>query len=283
MNSSIPSVSYVLTSYNFSETIVQSLDCIFKDAGKNCELIYRDDCSSDATYERVLAYLTKQKKSKFLKISINRNERNVGAAENISQATSLAEGEFIRIVAGDDFIRPGSTGELIEFCKRLNKRACIGRARFIAEGQIVTSKPIEFLSPNSVFRAILPSILADDIFFRTLFFWDLRGSVLLIEKNFLRYLGGIRGSEALEDWNLLIRVSFEQQLGSYPGEVATVTKKSREIELANGAKRIEWTFETLRRHKDKIEKKFGILIWILYLKYGAYNFVLFIYRFLGRF
>ena len=108
MNSLIPRVSYVLTSYNFSETITKSLSCIFKDAGESCELIYSDDCSSDGTYERAISYLAEHKETKFLEISVNRNKRNVGASGNIAQAISMAQGEYIRIVAGDDFIKPGS-------------------------------------------------------------------------------------------------------------------------------------------------------------------------------
>ena len=282
MSSLTPKVSYVLTSYNFADTIRESLDCIFNDAADYCELIYRDDCSSDGTYESAVSYLNEKKKSRFLNVSHYRNSENEGASANISKAISEAQGEYVRIIAGDDFISPGSTGKLMEFSKRENKKACIGHARFIKEGQTGISKPMEFLRPNRIFRTIFPNMSVDDFFFRTLFFWDLRGSVLLIENSFLRHLGGISSSEALEDWDLLIRVSFEQQLGYYPGAVATVTTRSREVELAKSLDRIEWTFETLDRHRDKIKKRFGLSFWILYSKFHCYKYLLYIYRFFGR-
>ncbi|MFQ3225211.1 MAG: glycosyltransferase involved in cell wall biosynthesis [Lentimonas sp.] len=99
-----PLVSYCLFTYKQERYIGESVDAALAQTYSPLEIIISDDCSSDRTYaiieEKVNGYEGPHR------IVINRNEKNLGIGGHISFIASLAKGDFIVTVGGDDISNP---------------------------------------------------------------------------------------------------------------------------------------------------------------------------------
>ncbi len=99
-----PLVSYCLFTYKQERYIGESVDAALAQTYSPLEIIISDDCSSDRTYaiieEKVKEYQGPHR------IVINRNEKNLGIGGHVSFITSLATGDFIVTVGGDDISNP---------------------------------------------------------------------------------------------------------------------------------------------------------------------------------
>ncbi|MCR5545638.1 MAG: glycosyltransferase family 2 protein [Lachnospiraceae bacterium] len=96
-----PKVSICVPAYNNEDTIEETLGCVLQQTYKNIELIVVDDNSSDSTYERLVEF---QKTTKDNRLKIFHNESNLGMAGNWNYCLSLCEGEYLRLLCGDDLI-----------------------------------------------------------------------------------------------------------------------------------------------------------------------------------
>lgn len=90
-----PKVSIIMSVYNGSDYIEETLRSIFEQEYKNFELIIIDDASTDNTVEIINKF---QDKRVILKI----NNENKRLAYNLNVAISLAEGEYIARIDADD-------------------------------------------------------------------------------------------------------------------------------------------------------------------------------------
>ncbi|MCR4674300.1 MAG: glycosyltransferase [Lachnospiraceae bacterium] len=96
-----PKVSVCVPAYNNEDTIVETLECVLNQTYRDLELIVVDDNSSDATYE-VIRNFARERNDNRLKIF--QNKENLGMAGNWNYCLSLCDGEYLRLLCGDDLI-----------------------------------------------------------------------------------------------------------------------------------------------------------------------------------
>lgn len=96
-----PLVSICIPAYNNEDYISETLDSILAQTYTNLEIIIVDDCSKDGTVRVLEEYAAKDSR-----ISIYRNEKNLGMSGNWNRALSLTKGEFIRLMCADDLLVP---------------------------------------------------------------------------------------------------------------------------------------------------------------------------------
>lgn len=119
-----PLVSVCIPTYNNGLFIEETLESILNQSYQHLEIILCDDCSSDDTVERLKKYTDPR-------IKIYQNTRNLGMHGNWQKALDLAEGDFIKLVCGDDllssdciekqlncFSLPGNDDLVLVGCKR---------------------------------------------------------------------------------------------------------------------------------------------------------------------
>ncbi len=92
-------VSYLMTSYNHKKYIKKAIDSILNSSHKNIELIVCDDCSTDGS-DVFLEEYSKEKNFIFLK-----NEVNKGACYTVDRLIKEASGEYLGLLASDDWIK----------------------------------------------------------------------------------------------------------------------------------------------------------------------------------
>lgn len=94
-----PLVSICIPTYNGEKYLKECLDTILSQSYTNIEIIMIDDCSKDKTCEIIEEYKTKDSR-----ITLFRNEVNLGLVGNWNKSLTLAKGEWIKFVFQDDLI-----------------------------------------------------------------------------------------------------------------------------------------------------------------------------------
>jgi glycosyltransferase involved in cell wall biosynthesis len=93
----------IIPSYNNEEIYEKNLQSVFEQKYGNYRIIYIDDCSKDKTYERVQKFIRSSQMED--RVTLIRNEKNLGPLENIYRASiSCRDEEIIIILDGDDWL-----------------------------------------------------------------------------------------------------------------------------------------------------------------------------------
>jgi len=96
-------VSVIVFTYNSSSYLVQTLDSIKSQTYKNIELIISDDGSSDDTLAISKDWVSKNGE-RFCRTKILSVSKNTGVSANCIRGTTEANGEWIKLLAGDDIL-----------------------------------------------------------------------------------------------------------------------------------------------------------------------------------
>jgi len=94
---SAPVVSVITVTYNSSGYVRDAIESVLGQSYTNLEYIIGDDCSTDGTWDIIGNYRDRR-------IKAYRNEKNIGEYANRNKAISLATGEYLIFIDGDDVI-----------------------------------------------------------------------------------------------------------------------------------------------------------------------------------
>lgn len=115
-NTCCPLVSIVVITYNSMPYIIETLNSIKAQTYKNLELIVSDDCSpTDNTVESVKEWI-KQNKERFVKAELITTPYNTGISSNCNRGCRIAEGEWLKVLGGDDILKPTYVEEIVNYC-----------------------------------------------------------------------------------------------------------------------------------------------------------------------
>lgn len=135
-------VSVIMGIYNCADTLEVALDSLLSQTFTDWELIMCDDGSSDATYEIAAQYqLTYPEK-----ITLLRNEHNMGLNYTLNRCLSVANGAYIARQDGDDISMPSRFEKEVAILDTLPDIAIVSTAMtyFDESGTWGQSHPIEF-------------------------------------------------------------------------------------------------------------------------------------------
>jgi glycosyltransferase involved in cell wall biosynthesis len=98
-NNLSPFFSIITVTYNSSKFVRDAIESVLASTYTNFEYIIGDDCSMDNTWEIIQEYEDPR-------IVKYRNETNLNEYPNRNKAISIAKGQWILFIDGDDFIYP---------------------------------------------------------------------------------------------------------------------------------------------------------------------------------
>lgn len=90
-------ISVCMPSYNQELYIQQSVESVLNQSFEDFELIICDDCSSDRTLDIVSSFRDDR-------VKVYSNKYNLGLAANWNKSISLASGQYVKLLCGDDLI-----------------------------------------------------------------------------------------------------------------------------------------------------------------------------------
>ncbi len=118
-----PLISFILLTYNQEDFVRDALDGALSQTYSPLEIIISDDGSKDHTSKVIEEYITDYHGPH--KVIFNRNEKNVGIAQNVNRAMSLASGEYFILAAGDDKSLPERAQRTYELFAQYPDMTCI--------------------------------------------------------------------------------------------------------------------------------------------------------------
>jgi len=107
-----PLVTFALFAYNQEKYIREAVEGAFSQTYEPMEVILSDDCSTDRTFE-----IMQQMAAAYdgpHKVSVRRNEANLGLAGHVNAAFIVAGGDILLLAAGDDISLPDRTTISVE-------------------------------------------------------------------------------------------------------------------------------------------------------------------------
>ena len=109
-----PLVSIAIVTYNSSKYIIDTLNSVKAQSYENIELIISDDCSPDNTVELCRNWMDANK-DRFVRTKFITVDKNSGVTCNCNRAKAAAEGQWFKLLAGDDLMMPDCIKENVEF------------------------------------------------------------------------------------------------------------------------------------------------------------------------
>lgn len=98
-----PLVSIIVITYNSEKYVLETLDSAYNQTYRNIELIISDDYSTDNTVWRCNEWI-KSHSNRFVQCKLIPAEKNSGIASNCNKGLHVAQGEWIKFIAGDDVL-----------------------------------------------------------------------------------------------------------------------------------------------------------------------------------
>ena len=148
-------VSVCIPAYNNAGTIRATVESVLASDYENIELIVVDDCSTDDTYE-ILCGMESQK------LSVYRNEKNLGMAGNWNRCLSLCRGEYVRLLCADDRIAPDLISREAEVLSSVPSVVMVSSdTAFIDEDGRVVGHYDRYRAPRSAIRFIMYYLRGD--------------------------------------------------------------------------------------------------------------------------
>lgn len=110
-----PLVSICILTYQHENYINDCIKGLLSQTYGNMELLIADDASTDATVS-IIDKNMPELNQKFVRVEIVRHDVNIGnIAHNINELIKMADGEYIRLSAGDDALMPDCVEVLVEY------------------------------------------------------------------------------------------------------------------------------------------------------------------------
>ncbi|MBO4693826.1 MAG: glycosyltransferase [Clostridia bacterium] len=104
----MPKVSVLLTSYNYEAFLRESVETVLSQTFKDLELIVVDDCSEDSSLQILNSFDDGR-------LTVIRNEKNMGQEYAFSLINELAKGEYIAIADADCRWLPDKLEKQVDF------------------------------------------------------------------------------------------------------------------------------------------------------------------------
>ena len=216
-----PTVSVCIPTYNGAAFLRPCLDSVLSQSWRDIEVLVVDDVSSDDTLSIAESYSRRDHR-----ISIFRNERNLGLVSNWNRCLTLARGEWIKFVFQDDALAPTCLERMIESAGNAHQLIFCGRDLIFEESVDHETRQSLRITPSlhQLFpreRNVSPERIRDTTLKETRNFFG-EPTASLLHRSLIERFGGFNPHLAqLSDLEYWIRVASNVGLRYIPDSLAS--------------------------------------------------------------
>jgi len=208
-------VSVLIPCYNHEKYILNTLESVTKNDYFLKEIILIDDGSTDRSYDIAAEYLAAHKE--LIQGYQCLKQQNLGVTKTLNKMIGLASGEYVTLLASDDYMTEHSISDRVEYLKNSpTKKAVIGKAYIVDEENHITSDN----GAKRLFRANSKMLLSDLINKELTMRWSVLGPTLLLKKEVYDELGFYNEQLKVEDRDYYLRMIRKNILGYIDTPVA---------------------------------------------------------------
>ena len=213
-----PLVTVAIPLYNHAQFVEKCLDSITEETYPRIEVLVLDDGSTDASFEIVEKWQSKRKHG-FSNFVLKRQE-NQGIPRTINKLVAMANGEYIALLASDDYLLPGGIEARIHHLeKHPHLLAVFGDC-------LVVNEQDEVICQSGVsqfhFKAARMDALKNEklMTLETIIRWSVPGPVFLMRKSTCDVAGYYDETLTVEDRDYYFRLLAMKALGFVGYKVA---------------------------------------------------------------
>ncbi|MDQ7062028.1 MAG: glycosyltransferase [Sulfurimonas sp.] len=212
-------VSVIIPAYNHEKYILKALDSVLNDEYPNKELVIIDDGSTDET-NSLITHWIKNNTDKLSILSIKYKTRsNKGVSKTLNELIRMSDGEYICIVASDDYLLNGGIAKRVEYLQQnTTKMAVFGDCIVVNQENITT-----YASGLKNYYTVKIENYQDDTSLKNeiIMRWSVPGPVfmarrIMYTKHNIFYSENLIG----EDWDMYLRLVSKNYLGFIDFKVA---------------------------------------------------------------
>lgn len=210
--SGTPLVSVIVPAYNHARYIEACLESIHADSYPEIEVLVLDDGSSDDTFE-VAQRWRESHPERFRNFRLER-QSNLGITKTLNRLVSWATGEFITLVASDDYLLPGGIMARVNALEAHPEwLAVFGDAHVVGEDGTLLHK-----SGTLGFKGRHAGVFAQShrMVNELIFRWWVPGPTMMMRHRALDPISGVGGydeSLSFEDRDMYLRLIARSALG----------------------------------------------------------------------
>lgn len=198
-------VSIVVITYNSSKFVLETLESAKNQSYKNIELIISDDCSTDNTVAICNKWL-KEHKDFFRRSTIYAATKNKGIPGNCNQGLKLAQGKWIKLIAGDDVLLKNCIQDNINYVSKYPGYFIFSKPQIINDKSELDNTVISsqrYTENNDFFkldaeRQFLHLIIENH---------PINPPTIFFERNIMQKIGGFNESFPNEDFPLYLNAT----------------------------------------------------------------------------
>lgn len=258
-------VSVLIPAYNHEKYIQETIKSIIHQTYQNIELIIVDDGSKDLTWHKIQE-MKEECEKRFSRVIFETKE-NEGTCKTLNKLLSLAQGEYIYLIASDDLAKPQAVETEVKFLKTNLDYALVVGDNEIIDGNSQVCYWDE--NKNNVydineskyktFGDFLKQYKKDVNFYskqfgsyKTLYIGNYIPNGYLIRKSIFDKIGFFTPEAPLEDYWLMLQISKYSNM-KYIDEVLFSYRWHNSNTVKNREKMIKITEKTLE-YEEKLVK-----------------------------
>lgn len=282
-----PLVSIPLITYNSSATVIETLDSVYKQTYPNLELIISDDCSTDNTIEICSEWIA-QHAERFVRTVIINTEKNSGPTVNSDLSIRACNGEWVKILAGDDLLADDCVSEFMKYVQSHHDcQICVCDLELFSTDVDISKEHYErYRHYTELAMGDLDSQQKE-----ILKFSFLPGPAWFFSQKLFEEMGGydISGKYPGEEWTFATKVLFnnyrfhvvDEKLVKYRVSLSSISHQEQSREKA------EWCFYNDKRFFEDVQlskmlqKRMFITAYTRWCKYKKED-ALYRYEYKGR-
>ena len=208
-----PLVSVLIPTYNHASYVRRCLDSLLEDGWPNLEVLVIDDGSSDDSFT-VIQEWRSQHQNAFYRFDLER-QTNRGLAATLNILIGKANGQYIKILASDDYLMRGGIQAGVVYLQNNSDKLAVFGDCLVVDGNdrtILRSGLTQFITPS-----IRPRVMSYSKFIpmEIILRWSVLGPGLLLRSEAYSHPGIGLYNELLlvEDRDMYLRLTAKAALG----------------------------------------------------------------------
>jgi len=137
-----PLVSIIVITYNSAQFVLETLESAKSQTYQNIELIISDDGSSDNTVELCRNWISKNE-NRFVRVKLLDPDRNSGIPANCNQGVAASQGDWAKLIAGDDILEDNCIEDNLNFAVESGSFLIFSELTYFSEGNFRYADNIE--------------------------------------------------------------------------------------------------------------------------------------------
>ena len=255
-----PLVSILIPLYNHERFVFQCLDSIINDPYPSKEIIVLNDGSTDNSLDTVQKWHIKNK-DKLSGFFTLKTRGNIGLCKTLNELVSMARGEYIALLASDDFLLAGGIQARVDYLRENpDKLAVFADCTVVDDnGNLIHKSGIE-----DRFRGRKKYLMNENLRgYELVFHWCVPGPVFMARHETYQMIGLYDETILVEDWDYYLRLVSQNALGFMDYTVAAYRlHDTNMVKMISKSDWIDWPLDTITKNIDRFTgiKRFVLIV-----------------------